>query len=140
MPKQFGEIYQIRPVRTGRAGPRLEAGGRFDAALSVYGRRVAEATVTLEGQIAEPPFLHTVPLVHTQLFPAWVPSEEPLSRLVVSEVSDVEFSDVWAGPAGLRLPDVPDADLGGLAPVEVGQGYVFSYAETLHHGRSLGTA
>ncbi|MFF3671285.1 enduracididine biosynthesis enzyme MppR [Microtetraspora malaysiensis] len=140
MPKQFGAVHQIRPVRSGRAGPRLEPGGRFDAALSVYGRRVVEATVTLEGQVAEPPFLHTVPLVHTRLFPAWVPAEEPQSRLVVSEVSDIEFSDVWAGRADLRFVDVHDPDLATLAPVEVGAGYVFSYAETLHHGRPLESA
>jgi acetoacetate decarboxylase len=137
MPKQFGEVYQIRPARVGRAGPRTEPGGRFDAALSVYGRRVAEATVTLERKVARPPFLHTVPLVHTRLFPAWIPSERPIEELVVSQVSGVEFADIWTGGADLRFPDVPDPDLAALSPVSTGQGYVFSYAETLHHGRPL---
>ncbi|GAA0822806.1 enduracididine biosynthesis enzyme MppR [Streptosporangium amethystogenes subsp. fukuiense] len=137
MPKQFGTVHQIRPVAVGRAGPRLAGGGRFGGVLSVDGRRTAEATVTLDGRIDRPPPLHTVPLVHTRLFPSWVPSEAPLNRLVVSEVTDIEFSDIWAGSADLRLLDVPDADLAGLAPVEVGRGYVFSYAETLHHGRPL---
>ncbi|MFD1539759.1 acetoacetate decarboxylase family protein, partial [Nonomuraea guangzhouensis] len=91
----------------------------------------------IEGRAAEPPYLHTLPLVHTRLFPAWLPSEEPVTRLVASEVSDVEFSEVWTGRAEVRFPDVPDADLAGLAPVEVGRGYVFSYAETLHHGQAL---
>ncbi len=140
MPKQFGEIHQIRPVRTGKAGPRAAPGGRFDATLSVYGRRVAEAAVTLTGRAAGPPFLHTVPLVHTRWFPAWTPEEEPVSRLVASQVSDVEFSDVWEGRADLRFRDVADPDLASLAPVEVGPAYVFSYAETLHGGRSLDIA
>ncbi|WP_219534255.1 enduracididine biosynthesis enzyme MppR [Nonomuraea guangzhouensis] len=137
MPKQFGQVHQIRPAQVGRAGPRLAPGGRFDAALSAGGRRLAEASVTIEGRAAEPPYLHTLPLVHTRLFPAWLPSEEPVTRLVASEVSDVEFSEVWTGRAEVRFPDVPDADLAGLAPVEVGRGYVFSYAETLHHGQAL---
>ncbi|MEU3166754.1 enduracididine biosynthesis enzyme MppR [Streptosporangium sp. NPDC006930] len=137
MPKQFGAVHQIRPAKVGRAGPRLAGGGRFGGVLSVDGRRTAEATVTLEGRIDRPPFLHTVPLVHTRLFPSWVPSEPPLNQLVVSEVTDIEFSDIWTGSADLRLLEGPDVDLAGLAPVEVGAGYVFSYAETLHHGRPL---
>ncbi|MER7213424.1 MULTISPECIES: enduracididine biosynthesis enzyme MppR [Streptosporangium] len=140
MPKQFGEVHQIRPVRVGRAGPRLAPGGRFDATLSSGGRRVAEASVTVESTAAEPPLLHTVPLVHTRFFPAWLPSEEPLSQLVVSEVSGVEFSELWTGRATLSFPDVASSDLAALAPVEVGNGYVFSYAETLHHGKPLETA
>lgn len=137
MPKQVGVVHQSRPATVGRAGPRLAPHGQFHATLSVHDRRVAEATVTLADRIARPPLLHTVPLVHTRLFPAWVPSEAPLSQLVASEVSGVEFSDIWAGTADLRFLADPESDLAGLAPVEVGTGYVFSYAETLHHGRLL---
>ena len=47
-PKKLGDIWMTRPVTVGRAGPRLEAGGRFGATLSASGRRIAEAVVTLE--------------------------------------------------------------------------------------------
>jgi enduracididine biosynthesis enzyme MppR len=137
MPKQFGEIAQIRPVAVGRAGPRVAEGGRFDGALAVRGRRVAEATVTLARRAAGPPVLHTVPLVHTRTFPGWVADHPEPRRLVCSEVTDVEFSEVWSGAATLRLSDAVDADFPLLAPLEVGDGHVFSYAETLCGGRLL---
>jgi enduracididine biosynthesis enzyme MppR len=137
MPKQFGAIAQTRTKQVGRAGPRTAPGGRYDGTLAVYGRRVAEATVTLTGRAAEPPPLHTVPLVHTRLFPAWVRGQRPLTQLVLSEVTDVAFSEVWSGPAELRFLPAAEEDLAGLAPVEVRRGHVFSYAETLVGGRLL---
>jgi hypothetical protein len=137
MPKQFGEIAQIRPVPVGRAGPRLAERERFDGTLSVRGRRVAEATVTLSGRAAGPPVLHTVPLVHTRTFPEWIREAPEPRQLVCSEVTGVEFSEVWTGAATLRLFDGADADFPRLAPLEVGAGHVFSYAETLCGGRLL---
>lgn len=135
MPKQFGTVHQTRDLRVGRAG--AQHTGRFDGTLSVQGRRVAEATVRLTGAVVEPPLLHTVPLVHTRMFPSWVPSESTEQQLVTSHVTDVEFSEVLAGEGDLRIFDGWDADLASLAPVEVGTGYVFSYAETLCHGHPL---
>jgi enduracididine biosynthesis enzyme MppR len=137
MPKQFGAIHQTRPMTVGRAGPRLAPPGRFDGTLSVHGRRVAEASVTLSGRAEQPPALHTVPLVHTRLFPSWDAADEPLVQLVTSEVTGVEFSEVMTGAAELRLFETLDADFAALAPVETGPGYVFSYAETLCGGRVL---
>ncbi|MEU4233929.1 enduracididine biosynthesis enzyme MppR [Nonomuraea sp. NPDC026600] len=140
MPKQFGTVHQTHPKAVGHAGPRLAEGGRFHGIASQYGRRIAEASVTLDGPAGDPPGLHTVPLVHTRHFPAWVPPEQPLSQLVVSVVADVEFGEIWAGAASLRFADDLEDDLAALAPTEVGRGFVFSYAETLCHGRALGSA
>ncbi|MFI6903508.1 enduracididine biosynthesis enzyme MppR [Nonomuraea sp. NPDC050394] len=137
MPKQFGSVHLTRPVQVGRAGPRMAAGGRFSASLAVRDRRVAEVAVTL-AEPAEPPHLHTVPLVHNRHFPAWVPGEKPLHQLVASSVRDVEFGPVWRGSGAFRLLPGADEDLASLAPVEVGAGYAFSYAETLVSGRRLG--
>ena len=36
-PKKLGDIWVTRPVTVGRAGPRLEPGGRFGATCSAYG-------------------------------------------------------------------------------------------------------
>lgn len=139
MPKQFGDVHLSRRATVGRAGPRLAPDGRFHGTLSVHGRRVVEAAVTLDGPTGHKPFLHTVPLAHTRTFPGWASTGGEPGALVASEVTDVEFSDVWAGTAELRFFDALGDDFIGLAPVEVGRGYVFSYAETLRGGRALGT-
>lgn len=140
MPKQFGAIHQTRPKPVGVAGQRPAPGERLHGSLSVSGRRVAEASVELTGLADEPPVLHTVPLVHTRYFPAWTPDDQPVSDLVTSEVTGVEFTPVWRGEADLRLFDVLDGDFAALKPVEIGSGYVFSYAETLRGGRLLAPA
>ncbi|MDB1088328.1 enduracididine biosynthesis enzyme MppR [Streptomyces sp. ACA25] len=137
MPKQFGSIHQSRPVTVGRAGPRLAPGGRFAGNLSVFGRRAAEARVELTTTTDTPPTLHDVPLAHTLSFPDWTGSGDRTDRLVASRVGDVEFSEIWKGTAELDLFDVLGPDFASLAPVETGDGYVFSYAETLHGGYSL---
>ncbi|MFF4775713.1 enduracididine biosynthesis enzyme MppR [Microtetraspora fusca] len=139
MPKQHGVVHLTRPVTVGRAGPRMAPGGRFSGALSVRGRRLAAAAVTLEGR-SEPPELHTLPLVHSRFFPSWIPGDVAVNELVASRVTGVEFGEVWSGPAELAFPLDPgdDPDMALLAPVEVGSGHVFSYAETLHGGRRLG--
>jgi enduracididine biosynthesis enzyme MppR len=142
MPKQFGAIRLTRPVRAGRAGPRLEAGGSFAASLAAHDRRLVSASVTLEGHAGEPPLLNRLPLVHSRQFPSWDPGDPPVSELVVSQVTDVEYAPVWSGTATLRFePDLLggwDRDLASLAPLEVGRGYVFSYGETLLGGTRLG--
>jgi hypothetical protein len=49
-------------------------------------------------------------------------------------VSGVEFSPVWRGEAELAFGDVAGLEVAALAPLELGPGYVFSYAETLMPG------
>jgi len=136
MPKQFGAVHQTRPRPVGLAGPRPGTPGRFDGTLSVRGRRVAEATVHTKQTVAEPPVLHAVPLVHSLMFPSWAGAPAP-ARLVASAVTGVEFGEIWSGDGELRFPDPPDEDFATLAPVEIGRGHVFSYAETLVGGRPL---
>jgi hypothetical protein len=98
---------------------------------------LVEGAVTVERLAHSPPVLHTVPLAHTKTFPAWVSSDGAACRLVCSEVTGVEFSEVWTGRADLRFFDALDADFESLRPVEVGAGHVFSYGETLVGGRPL---
>lgn len=78
-----------------------------------------------------------MPLVHTRVFPAWLPGERTVSRLVTSKVADVEFGPVWTGDGELALFDALDGDYASLAPVETGAGYAFAYAESLCHGTEL---
>ncbi|MEU5695056.1 enduracididine biosynthesis enzyme MppR [Actinosynnema sp. NPDC020468] len=136
MPKQFGVVHQSRPALVGVGGPKLAPGGRFTGSLSVFGERVVSASVTVSGLAEHPPPLHTVPLAHTLHFPDWDGGGAP-ERLVASAVEDVEFSEVWTGPARLEFGAAAREDLGALAPVEVGAGHLFAYGETLLGGTPL---
>ena len=70
-PKKPGSIWMTRPVTVGRAGPRLEPGGRFGASLAATDRRLAEATLTLTRPVEEGPTVNSPPLWNTRYFPAW---------------------------------------------------------------------
>lgn len=133
MPKQFGEIDQTRPKLVGPAA----GGDRYDGTLSVAGQRIAEATVFPREVVTERPVLHDVPLVHTRAMPPWIDTDVPDERLVLTNVTGVEFSEIRTGEAELRMFDALDADFAELRPVEVGAGYVFQYAETLTGGALL---
>ena len=50
-PKKLGSIWMTRPVAQGRAGPRLEPGGRFGASVAVHDRRVIDARFTITGSL-----------------------------------------------------------------------------------------
>ncbi|MGW6598232.1 enduracididine biosynthesis enzyme MppR [Streptomyces sp. NPDC055036] len=140
MPKQFGAVHMSRAATLGRSAPRLGKGGVFAGSLSVHGRRAVEAVVSLEDVSDTPPALHNVPLAHTLTFPDWAATGAMPPVLVASEVSGVEFSPIWSGEAGLDFHEVLGEDFASLAPVELGRGHVFSYAETLHGGAVLTTA
>lgn len=137
LPKLFGSVWLTRSFPVGRAGPRRAPGGEFSGVVSADGRRIASATVTLTDLAEQPPPLAARPLINTRHFPAWEPGEAALQALVRGATSDVEFSEVWRGRAALSFHDLGDPDLARLAPVEVGAGYLFSYAETLAPGRRI---
>lgn len=134
MPKLWGSVFLSRGYDVGRARSVRAPGGRFDATASAGGRRLAAGAVRLTGLAASPPPLAMQPLVHTRHIPGWGPDIPEQCRLVRSRVTNVEVSPVWRGEAELAFGDVAGLEIGGLAPVEVGDGYVFSYAETLEPG------
>ncbi len=136
-PKKPGSIWMTRPVTVGRAGPRLEAGGRFAATLAAGDRRLAEATITLTGLSETGPTVNSPPLLNTRLFPAWDADDEPLYEHVWAGGRDRELSPVWEGDATLRLFESPADELAELAPVEVGKGFWFSFGYTVDGGRRV---
>lgn len=137
MPKLFGSVWLTRSFPIGRAGPPRAPGSELSAAVSAGGRRIAQATVALAEQIEQPPPLADRPLVHTRHFPAWEPGEPPLAELVRATTTGVKFAGIWRGTAEFDFPDAGDPDLATLAPVEVGAGYTFWYAETLSPGHRI---
>jgi len=68
-PKKLGSIHQTRPVTVGSAGPRLEAGGKFGMTLAAADRRLANATLTLEGPATSNGFVNGHAMLHHRWFP-----------------------------------------------------------------------
>src|SRR5207237_1691717 len=68
-PKKLGSIWMTRPVTVGRAGPRLEAGGRFGATLAANDRRLADATLTIAGGSDSGGFVNALPMLHSRWMP-----------------------------------------------------------------------
>ncbi len=118
-PKKMAEIWMTRPVTHGRAGPRLESGGRFGATLSTWGRRIAEATFTITGTAESPGFVNGHPMLHSRQMPAIeMDGRDSLDELVTMRGFDHDVGPVYAGEAELRLPDNPTEELTRLPVLE----------------------
>lgn len=131
-PKKMGEVHTTRafPLPS-PAAPQIAAGGRFGASLSANGRRLAEATVTLERVSADPVFLGRRPVVNVRHFPrlsAGRHDKPAVHELVRSRLSGATRTDVWEGEATLAYHAAPEQELDALAPVRVRRGYRYSSA------------
>jgi acetoacetate decarboxylase len=119
-PKKLGSIWMTRPVRVGKAGPRLEPGGRFGASVSVHDRRIVQARFTITGPSDTNGFVNALPMLHNRYVPSIEPGGRPsMDELVTMKSVDWEGSGVWAGEAELELFDSPVEELSSLAPVEM---------------------
>jgi len=137
-PKKFGSIHQTRPVTVGRAGPRLEAGGSFGMTLAAADRRLANATVTLEGPATSNGFVNGHPMLHHRWFPSIeLDGSDSLSEVVTMSGINVELGPVYGGRATLELFDAPTEELTLLAPEEILGGYFRSVGTTFAGGRTL---
>jgi acetoacetate decarboxylase len=137
-PKKLGEIWMTRPVTVGRAGPRLAPGGRFGATLTVAGRRIAEARVTLTEPARSPGFVNGHPMLHNRFWPA-IESDGSASmdELVTMRGYDGEVADVWAGEAELALHLSPTEELALLDPIEVIGGFYHRVGVSWRGGTTL---
>jgi len=138
-PKKLGSIWMTRPVTVGKAGPRLEGGGRFGATLQANDRRLAEVTLTLEGTSDSGGFVNALPMLHSR----WMPSIEPnapdaLSELVTMRSQDVELGPAWTGEPTVRLFDAPGEELAALEPKELIAGYWRQVGATFVGGTRVG--
>jgi acetoacetate decarboxylase len=137
-PKKLGEIWMTRPVAVGKAGPRLEPGGRFGATLAAAGRRLAEARVTLTGPVETPGFVNAHPMLHNRYWPA-IESDGSVSmnELVTMKGYDGEVADIWAGEAELELFPSPTEELSLLKPTEIIAGYYHKVGVSWRAGTTL---
>ena len=137
-PKKTGSIHQTRPVTRGRAGPRLEAGGVFGMTLAASDRRLAQATVTLEGPAPSGGFVNGHPMLHHRWFPRIeLDGRDSLAEVVTMSGTDVDLGPAYAGSATLELFDSPSEELRSLAPRDVIGGYFRTVGTTFAGGRTL---
>ncbi len=120
-PKKLGSIHMTRPVAYGRAGPRLQPGGRFGATLAAADRRLVEATFTITGTSETGGFVNSHAMLHTRFMPAIEGADAPpsLDELVRVETTDVEAGPIHVGDAELRLFDSPVEEFQALQPREM---------------------
>lgn len=137
-PKKMGDIWMTRPVALGRAGPRLEAGGRFGATLTASGRRLAEARFTLVEPAEHPGFVNGHPMLHNRWFPA-IESDgsDSMAELVTMSGYDGAVADIWRADAEVDLWDSPTDELDLLRPTEVIGGYYHRVATSWRAGTTL---
>ena len=126
-PKKLGSIWMTRPVAYGRAGPRLEAGGRFGATLAAADRRLVDVRFTITGPspTGTAGFVNELPMLHHRHLPSIErAAAASLDELVTMRGYDGASSTVWAGEAELRLHASPVEELlPALAPVEMIGGF-----------------
>ncbi len=137
-PKKLGDIWMTRPVTVGKAGPRLEPGGRFGATLSASGHMLARARFQLTEPVERPGFVNGHPMIHHRQWPA-IESDgtDALDELVTMRGYDGEIADVWAAEVDLELGESPFEELADLAPQEVIGGFYHKVATSWREGTTL---
>ena len=137
-PKKLGSIWMTRPVTVGKAGPRLEPGGRFGATLSAGDRRLIEARFTITGPSDSNGFVNALPMLHSRYFPSIESGAAPsMDELVTMKSYDWEASPAWKGTAELVLHDSPTEELTAIAPIELIGAYYRSVAASWREGTML---
>lgn len=137
-PKKLGSIWMTRPVGHGKAGPRLERGGRFGATVSANDRRIIDARFTITGLSETNGFVNALPMLHSRYFPSIEEgSAASMDELVTMKSYDWEGSQTWVGEAELSFGASPTEELESLAPVEMIAGYWRSVGVTWGIGTRL---
>lgn len=123
-PKKLGSIHQSRPVTLGKAGPRLEAGGKFGCTLAAYDRRLAEARFTITDTAEAPGFVNSLPMVHNRWYPAIeTDGSDSLSEVVTMSGFDGVMGRCFKGDFDLEYFDSPVEELTSLPVLEKLGGY-----------------
>jgi acetoacetate decarboxylase len=137
-PKKFGSVQQTRPVTRGEAGPRLEAGGTFGMTLAASDRRLAQATVTLEGSSPSNGFVNGHAMLHHRWFPGIeLDGRDSLAEVVTMAGVNLDLGPAFAGTATLEVFDSPSEELTSIAPREIIGGYFRSVGTTFAGGQTL---
>jgi acetoacetate decarboxylase len=137
-PKKLGSIHMTRPVPYGKAGPRLEPGGRFGATLAAYDRRLAQARFTITGTSDTGGFVNSHAMYHSRYMPSVEPGAPPaLDELVALKSTDVEAGPVYAGDADIELFESPTEEFHRLEPRELIGAYYRQVGATFAGGTTI---
>ena len=137
-PKKLASIFLSRPITVGRAGPRLEPGGRFGASIAAYDHKLAQARFEITGQSDHSGFVNAHPMIHNR----WMPAIEgdgtdSLDELVTMQAYDSEVGRCFAGTFDLQLFDSPVEELARLEILETIAGYWREIAFSWRSGTTL---
>ncbi|MDQ7251251.1 acetoacetate decarboxylase family protein [Dongia sedimenti] len=136
-PKKLGSIHMTRPHPFGPA-PRLAAGAVFGATLAAADRRIADAVITLRGEVEKNGFVNGHPMAHHRWLPAIDGKGDAHVELIESTGAKFEGGKPWiADVESFRLYDVPTEELAGLEVKEIIGGYYRQIGVTWNGGRSL---
>jgi acetoacetate decarboxylase len=137
-PKKMSEIWMTRPITIGKAGPRLEVGGRFGCTLSTWGRRIADAEFEITGTTDSAGFVNGHPMLHSRQIPAIeMDGRDSLDELVTMGGFDVELGPVFSGDAELTLHDNPTEELSRFGDIEVIGGFYRQVGNSMAGGRTV---
>jgi hypothetical protein len=140
-PKKLGTVSQTRLYTVvNQAAPVLGPGGKFAAAASTAGYRLANAVVTLREPMPDTSALTarpTVNLRHFSRLAAGEQDEPAVHELVMAVFDDETIADAWTGTSELDFLEIPGEELHDLAPVRTGMGFRYELAYTVTDLRTL---
>ncbi len=139
-PKKMGSIHQTRAFAvSGPAAPTVGPGGKFAAAMSAAGRRLAEATVTLEKPSSTLPALSR-PIVNLRHFPRLRKGQydnPSVHELTMSVLDNPLVANTWIGDGALEFIHAPGEELADLRIDRTGVGFRGSLSYTVTDLRIL---
>jgi acetoacetate decarboxylase len=136
-PKKMGSIHMTRPHPFGPA-PRLASGAVFGATLAAADRRIADAVITLRGEVEKNGFVNGHPMAHHRWLPSIDSKGDAHAELIESTGAKFEGGKPWAADVeNFHLYDVPTEELAGLEVKEIIGGYYRQIGVTWNGGRTL---
>jgi len=131
-PKKLADVCITRaaPLQS-PAAPRVEPGALFAGTLSANGRRLADASVTLEKVSENPVYLGSRTILNVRYFPqlaGGAQARPAVHELVRSILSGAQRTEVWEGQASLTFFPAPDQELDVFQPQRIRRGYRYSAA------------
>jgi Acetoacetate decarboxylase (ADC) len=133
-PRKFGTIHQTRsfPTASAASAP-LVHDGRFSACMSVHGRLLVQARVTLREQAEQLVGLLDRRIVGRRYFPrlsAGMHDKPAVDELVRTISSQPLITNIWIGEGELDFPEAYGEELEVLGPLKIGRGcrFTFSYS------------
>jgi hypothetical protein len=140
-PKRLGSVFQTRSFAApSPAAAPVAPGGQFAGSLSVHGRRLAEARVTLRQPESDVTKIFSRPTANLRWFPqlaAGKYDKPAVNELVLSITDNLKIVEMWTGDGEVNLPENSGEEMHMLAPVRTGLGFRCSMSYSVTDLRTL---